>query len=371
MNATVLQQLGSDNWSMILSILFYIMFFLYLFTDLPQKAQFVRYERGVASRLSLIEGLIVESINKVKSYLSRLGIKDNSKFVDTTLENYFVIEPVSIEPTDIIRRLDHVITVNEQKFKNDLEKLAPELSIHTRNNIAISLSIASALYTVYKILRHYYLLGRKYENWVLLMQLYLMLPQLLRELIPYAKAIDGIVKGIPIGDSVGPLVAYKLIGNASRIDIEDDTVYSVVNIENRNVYVIKAKGPGSTVGRPGKAVAKIAEMLSYKVARIITIDAALKLEGEKTGLVAEGVGAAIGDPGPEKIEIERIAVKCNAPLDAVIVKMSNDEAIKPIKREIIDGVEKAYEIVLDIIKNRTKPGDNVIVVGIGNTVGVY
>ncbi|MEM4553013.1 MAG: DUF1512 domain-containing protein [Ignisphaera sp.] len=371
MDTVVLQQLGNDNWGMILSVLFYIMFFLYLFTDLPQKAQFVRYERGVASRLSLIEGLIVESINKVKSYLSKLGIKDNGKFVDATLENYFVIEPVSIEPTDIIKRLDHVITVNEQKFKNDLEKLAPELSIHTRNNIAVSLSIASALYTVYKILRHYYLLGRKYENWVLLMQLYLMLPQLLRELIPYAKAIDGIVKGIPIGDSVGPLVAYKLIGNASRIDIEEDTVYSVVNIENRNVYVIKAKGPGATVGRPGKAVAKIAEMLSYKVARIITIDAALKLEGEKTGLVAEGVGAAIGDPGPEKIEIERIAVKCNAPLDAVIVKMSNDEAIKPIKREIIDGVEKAYEIVLDIIRNRTKPGDNVIVVGIGNTIGVY
>lgn len=367
----VLQQITGDNWGILLTVLFYILFFLYFFTDLPQKAQLYRYERGVASRLVVVEGLVSEGVNKVKQYLSRLGIKDGGKFVDITLENYFVVEPVSIEPTDIIRRLDHVITVNEDKFKQDLKRLAPELSVHTRNNIAVSLAIASALYVIYKILRHYYLLGKKYENWVLLMQLYLIMPQLVRELTPYVRAIDGIVKGVPIGDGAGPLVAYKLAGMAPRIEVEEDTVYSMINIDGRNVYVIKAKGPGATVGKPGKAVAKIAEILSYKVSRIITVDAALKLEGERTGLAAEGTGAAIGDPGPEKIEIERVAVKCNAPLDAVIIKMSSDEAIKPIKREIVEGVEKAYQIVLDIIRNRTNLGDNVIVVGIGNTVGVY
>jgi hypothetical protein len=366
---TVFQQV--DNWNTILSLLVWVLFFLYFFTDLPQKTQFYRYERGVATRLALIEGLVSESVNKVKSYLAKLGIKNVDPFVNTTLENYFVIEPVSIEPIDIIKRLDHIITINEQKFKQDLERIAPSLSVHTRNNVAVSLAIASALYTIYKILRHYYYLGKKYENWVLLMQLYLIMPQLVRELMPYSRAIDGIIRGVPIGDSAGPMVAYKLMSTVPRIDIEEDTVYSVVSIENRNVYIVKAKGPGATVGKPGKAVAKLAEMLAYKVSRIITIDAALKLEGERTGLVAEGTGAAIGDPGPEKIEIERTAVKCGAPLDAIIIKMGSDEAIKPMKREILEGVEKAYQIVLDIIKNRTKPGDNIIIVGIGNTVGVY
>jgi len=367
---TIYQQV-LDNWNTVLSLLVWVLFFLYFFTDLPQKAQFYRYERGVATRLAMIEGLVGESINKVKTYLNKLGVKEADQFISSTLENYFVIEPVSIEPIDIIKRLDHVLTLNEQKFKQDLEKIAPHLSIHTRNNAAVSLALASALYTVYKILRHYYFIGKKYENWVLLMQLYLMMPQLVRELTPYSKAIDGIIRGIPIGDGAGPMVAYKLVSTAPRIDIEEDTVYSVINIENRNVYVIKAKGPGATVGKPGKAVTKLAEMLSYKVSRIITIDAALKLEGEKTGLVAEGTGAAIGDPGPEKIEIERTAVKCKAPLDAIIIKMSNDEAIKPMKHEIIESIEKAYKMVLDIIKNRTNPGDNIIVVGIGNTIGVY
>ncbi len=363
-------QSGGD-WNTILSALLWLVFMLYLLTDLPQKTQFMRYERGVAARLGVVEGLVKESISKVKSYLMKLGANNVDTLVGNTLENYFAIEPVSIEPIDIIKRLDHIITVNEDKFKSDLQKSMPNIGRHMLNNIAVSLAVTSALYTIYKILRHYYLIGKKYENWVLLMQLYLMLPQIVKELIPYAKAVETFAKGIPIGDSVGPMVAYRLAGLAPRIDVEEDTVYSVIEVEGRKVYVIKAKGPGATVGKPGKAVARVAEMLNYKVARIITIDAALKLEGEPTGLVAEGSGAAIGDVGPEKIEIERVAVKCGAPLDAVIVKMNNEEAIKPMSKEVAEGAEKAFQVVLEIIRNRTKPGDNVIVVGIGNTVGVY
>ncbi len=331
----------------------------------------MRYERGVAARLILIETLVKESINKVKNYLNRLGIKEPDNVINGVLDNYFVIEPVSIEPIDIIKRLDHMITNNEDKFKKDLEKFMPNVSRHTLNNVAVSLAIASALFIVFKILRHYYLLGKKYENWILLMQLYLQLPQLVKELIPYTKAIDGVFRGIPIGDSAGPMVAFKLASLSPRIDIDEDTVYSLINIEGRNVYIVKAKGPGATVGRPGKGVYKIAEMLSYNIARIITVDAALKLEGEQSGSISEGSGAAIGDPGPEKIEIERIAVKCGAPLDAVIIKMGIDEAIKPMSKEIADSIDKAYQKVLDIIKTRTKPGDNIIVAGIGNSVGVY
>ncbi|MEM0214065.1 MAG: DUF1512 domain-containing protein [Ignisphaera sp.] len=361
----------NNDWNNIISILFWLVFMLYFFTDLPQKTQFLRYEKGVAARLTVVEGLVKESISKVKTYLSKLGVSNADAIIGNSLENYFAIEPVSIEPTDIIKRLDHIITANEDKFKKDLQNSMPNIGRHMLNNIAVSLAVASALYTVFKILRHYYLLGKKYENWVLLMQLYLLLPQLLKELMPYVRAVDTFIKGVPIGDSAGPMVAYKLAGLAPRIDIEEDTVYSIVEIDGRKVYVVKAKGPGATVGRPGKAVAKIAEMLENRVARIITVDAALKLEGEPTGLVAEGSGAAIGDVGPEKIEIERTAVKCGAPLDAVIIKMSNDEAITPMTKEIADGVEKAYQKVLEIIRNRTKPGDNVIVVGIGNSVGVY
>ncbi len=367
----VAQLSTSSPLDQIISLIFMILLSLYFLTDIPQRLQFYRYSRAVAVRLAMLESLVNESLNKVKSYVAKLGVEDADTVIKNVVDNYFVIQPVDKEPTDIIRRLGHLIESNEFKFKTDLSRMLPKITRDTLNNIAVSLSIASALYIVYKTLRHYYLLGKKYENWILMMQLSIVLPQIIKQLTPYVRAIDGIARGIPIGDSVGPLVAYKLVGLSPRIEIVEDTVVSRVEIEGRNVYVIKARGPGATVGRPGKAVAKLVEDLGCNIARIITVDAAAKLEGEPTGEVAEGTGAAIGDPGPEKIEIERAAVKCGVPLDAVIVKMSDEEAIKPMSKEIAEAAEKAYQRVLEIIRSKTRPGDNVIVVGVGNSVGVY
>jgi len=366
-----MQMGGNSLVNQIISILFFVLFTIYFLTDIPQRVQFYRYSRSALSKLAMLEALVNEGIAKVRSYLAKIGVEKPHEFVLGFLDNYFTISPVDIEPTDIIRRMAHIIDTAEHKFKQDVAARLPNLSKHMINNIAVSLSIVSALHTVYKILRHYYLVGKKYENWLLLMQLSLLLPQIVKELSPYVKAIDAITRGIPIGDSVGPLVAFKLIGLSKREEIDEDTIVSEVNIEGRRVFVIKAMGPGATVGKPGRALAKLVERLSCRVDRIITVDAALKLEGEESGEIAEGAGAAIGDPGPEKIEIERVAVKCGAPLDAVVIKMSSEEAIKPMTKKLAEACEKAYNRVLEIIRNRTKPGDTVIVIGVGNSVGVY
>ncbi|MEM1703405.1 MAG: DUF1512 family protein, partial [Zestosphaera sp.] len=131
-----------------------------------------------------------------------------------------------------------------------------------------------------------------------------------------------------------------------------------------------AKGPGPTVGWPGEALEKLVESLECKISRVITIDAALKLESEKSGDVAYGVGAAIGDLGPEKIAMERITSKCSVPLDAVVVKMSNEEAINTMTKQIYEGVVKAADVVKNIILNKTREGETVVVVGVGNTLGI-
>ncbi len=355
----------------LVSLLLFILFTLYFLTDIPQRLQFYRYSRAVASRLLQLEAMVNDSIRKVRNYISRLGVSEPQNIVDRFINNYFMIEPVSIEPTDIIKRLDHIISTNEKKAKEDLRASMKHLTDDIINNLGVALAIASALYTVYKIYRHYYLLGRRYENWILLMQLAMILPQVTKELSHYVKAIDGIVRGTPIGDSVGPLVAFKLLGLSERREIVEDTVVGFTEIDGRKVYVIKAKGPGARVGKPGKALAKLAEELQCNIARVITVDAALKMEGEPSGLVAVGSGAAIGDLGPEKIEIERVTVKCGAPLDAVIVKMSSEEAINTINKDIQNAVDEAYNKVLEIIRTYTKPGDVVVVIGVGNSVGVY
>ena len=362
---------AGDVWNQILTLIITIVIILNFMTDLPQRAQTARYSRSAAQRLAQLEALVLEGKRRAARYLAKLGAPNSYDMVEEFSENFFRIQPVEIEPTDIIRRLDHIIRTQEKDAEAYVKARLSGISDAARRNAMVTLSIAGALHTVYKVLRHYYLIGRKYDNWVLLMQLSMLLPQYLKELVPYVKAIDAIMQGVPIGDGVGPMVANMLLGLSERREVVEDTVVGVTEVDGRRVYVIKAAGPGANVGKPGKAVAKVADELGCRITRIITVDAALKLEGEETGTVSEGAGAAIGDPGPEKIEIERTAVRCRAPLDAVIVKMSNEEAITAMKREIAEAARKAYEQVLRIIRSRTRPGDNVIVVGIGNTLGVW
>jgi len=99
------------------------------------------------------------------------------------------------------------------------------------------------------------------------------------------------------------------------------------------------------------------------------IDAALKLEGEKTGTVAEGVGAAIGGIGVEKFKIEEAATKYSVPLYAIIIKQSIAEAISTMKKEIVDSTSEVIRRIDRLLNNEMEEG-SVIIAGIGNTIGV-
>ena len=100
------------------------------------------------------------------------------------------------------------------------------------------------------------------------------------------------------------------------------------------------------------------------------IDAGLKLEGEKVGEIAEGIGAAIGGPGVDAYKIEESIVNYKIPLYAVIIKEDIGDAVSMMRKEISDSVDKAIERVKTVITERTKEGDTVIIVGVGNSIGV-
>jgi len=103
---------------------------------------------------------------------------------------------------------------------------------------------------------------------------------------------------------------------------------------------------------------------------IIMVDAALKLEGEKTGEVAEGIGAAIGGIGTERFKIEEEATKFGVPVYAIVVKQSILEAVTTMKKEIAEAADVVIDKIKRLIVERTKEGELVIVAGIGNTAGV-
>jgi Uncharacterized protein conserved in archaea len=360
-------------WIQALGQLLFIAFIIALFLGLNQRIQVYIWTRDIRSKLVILEGMAEEARRKTLDYLVRNNTK-NPELLLNKIVDFFIIEPVSIEPTDIIKRLDHLVNIRIARFKDEFEKAMPDSDPVTRSRAEVSAEITSALTLIQKIVKHYLLLGEKTKNWILIMQLQLLMPQILRIADSYRRALNDFLAGYPIGDSAGPLVALKLSNYSPNwVEVEHDTVVADIDFEGRKLILVKAKGPASTVGKPGTAVEKVVNELigkNVKPSLLLTVDAALKLEGEESGVIAEGVGAAIGDIGPEKIRFERISAEHKIPLRALIIKMSLEEAIQAMNKKIYEGVEKAVARARDIILAETKPGDAVIVAGIGNTNGV-
>jgi hypothetical protein len=151
-------------------------------------------------------------------------------------------------------------------------------------------------------------------------------------------------------------------------EIEQDTIVYETGLDGRNLLLVRAKGPGGSVGKPGLAVEKLIEQNSPSL--VVTVDAALKFEGEPSGEVAEGVGAAIGGPGVDRYHIEQSASRRHIPMIAIVVKMSNKEAISAMTQQVRLAVDEAIRRVKNTIQASSKSGDTVIVAGIGNTMGI-
>ncbi|NAZ38854.1 MAG: DUF1512 domain-containing protein [Acidilobus sp.] len=366
---------GSEisTWATLIVNILWVALLLLWLTGLGNWIQVYWYRADIRSKLTILGGLADEARKETLDYMNRNKAKDASSLLNRLLD-FFMIEPVEIEPTDIINRLRHLINIRDVRFKEVFNQVMPDSDEVTRSVASTAAEIASALNFIYKYVRHLLLFAEKTKNWYLILQLEIFMPQIIQIAQMYRKALDDFLYKVPVGDGAGSLVALRLAGfGAKWREVTEDTVVAESEFEGRRLLIIKARGPGSTVGRPGEAAEKaIREAIAQgrRVSLMITVDAALKLEGEETGEVAEGVGAAIGDPGPEKIRFERVATEYNIPLRAVIVKMGMDEAILAMNQHIYKGVENAVERVKQIIRSESREGDTVVVIGVGNTVGV-
>ncbi|MEL9908994.1 MAG: DUF1512 domain-containing protein [Desulfurococcus sp.] len=362
--------MDGDTASLIIQVIWLIMFFL-IITGLNQKIQMKIWVTDIRMKLDLIKGILEEDKQKTKAMLRNLGIQSPEPLIDRVIE-FFTIEPVEIEPVDIIKRMDHLIRTTDTTVRRLIEAEIPHVGKYERSLVETTLSIVGALHVIYKVVRHYLLTGEKENNWILIMQLQLQMPQILKYVNTYHEAFDAFATGKPIGDGIGPLVAYRLIESGKKISsrILDDTSITEVWYKDRRIYVVKAEGPGSNVGHPGAVINRLVDELKGSVDLMVTVDAALKLEGEKSGSIAEGVGAAIGDPGPEKIAIERAASKYGIPLRALVIKMDLREAITVMRKEIFEAADSTLKYLERIIEEHTKPYSTIIVAGIGNTMGI-
>ena len=335
---------------------------------------------GQRIQLQVTSGEIKKNIKKLQQYKEE-SKKELIEYVNKNLKptadpklkletylDYFTIMPVDMDPNGIVPKVRHLIRSREDYTRAHIKTLSTEMDEYQLSKIQTLLEIASTLQLLYKIVNHLYLTAKKQKNFPLILPLQMMLPFLMEEAEALKEAIPAFKKGQPVGDGIGPMVVGKLMVDTKKQPAAFQTVWSQKEYEGRELQLLKAEGPLATVGRPGDAVEYLISQKKPDV--IIMVDAATKLEGEDSATVAQGFGAAIGGIGTERFQIEEAATKNNIPVFAIVIKQSVKEAISGMTKEIADKAEEVRTSVFNMIKENTKPGQLVLLIGVGNTIGV-
>jgi len=226
------------------------------------------------------------------------------------------------------------------------------------------LRAAIGLRQIAKMLRHFVEMSKKFKNLQIAMLVQMQLPMIEKIAESELKGSQAFLNGWAVGDSIGPLVAAELVEKSKPV--AEDVVLGQATIEGRRCFVLRATGPSPHLGRIDEAIEKL--MARGKIDRVITIDAAQKLEGEATGSVAEGVGFAMGGFAQREM-IENALLEKKKPIDSIVVKVGMEDAIAPMKKEILDSVPATIEAVKDSVK-RTPRGGSVLIIGVGNSCGI-
>lgn len=361
-------QVGTD-WTGMVYNLIWILSFMLLFVY-GSRIQIYLSLRKIGGDLRKLERMKESSRIRLRQEIGKYGMDEATvkAQVDQLLTSV-MIEPVSLDPHGVVFKLNHILRTYENYFKSRVASLTPNADKVVRQNLSNLVEVGMALDYLYRYVRHLYSSAKKYNDLFAVVTLQMNLPLLMDSADAYYSSIDSFSKGEPIGDGLGPLVASKIIQSSPVKLVTEETVFTELTLDDRRLLVVKAEGPGGTVGRPGEAVEKLLELYP-DVSMVVTVDAALKLEGERSGEIAEGVGAAIGGPGVDRYMIEESATKKKVPMYAVVVKMSEKEAITQMKEELKKASDEAIARIRRLLADKTRPNSTVLLAGIGNTIGI-
>ncbi len=349
----------------------YIGFFMFTFF-FQAKLQAFKTTRHLSKALIKIGGMRDKAKKELIAALPKeiANDKATNARIDKLMQ-FFTIRPSTMDPKGVTHRFEHLLDNTDQRVKDEIKVIAPQANEQQLQNLQNIVEVTQELHKMYKFVRQYYIMGKKSGgSQFSMIEIEMRLPSILEEAEAYDAFTEAFKTGKPIGDGIGPLTVSKLMAPHEKFDLAQETVGAETTIDNRRVIALKAKGPGGTVGKTGDAIAKLLETQQGKVSLVIMVDAALKLEGEESGTVAEGVGPAIGGPGLEQFKIEEAAAKYKVPVYAVVVKQSIKEALAPMTPAIEKATDGVAVAIKRVIGERTKENDTVIIVGVGNTMGV-
>ena len=340
-----------------------------LFVFYGQRIQLIITSGDIKKKLGQLEQFRNDSRSALIEYIKKdLAVKDDITQKLDRIFDYFTIMPIDIDPNGIIPKIHRLIRSREDTTRKQIQLLLSEIDTMEITKIQNLLEIVTYLQLLHRIVRHLFLTAKKQNNYPLILPLQMMLPFIMEQAEALKDAIPAFKLGQPIGDGIGPLVVGEMMLDTKKQKAEFETVYSESKFEGRKLILLKAEGPLATVGRPAEAAEFLVE--KYKPNIIVMIDAALKLEGEDSGTVSQGFGAAIGGIGTDRFKIEELAIKFDIPIFSIVVKQSVKEAITLMKKEIANQTENIKSQVHEVITDNTTSDQTILVIGVGNTLGV-
>jgi hypothetical protein len=355
--------------STILNLVYMGVFVFFMFFS--QKIQALLMTRQVSRALTKLKIMRDKAKQAISTAIIDVGkpAGDPKPRLERLLQ-FFTIPPEGMDPAGVVQRLEHLFDTADTRIRDEIKAIAPGANESQLLNLQNLLEAAQTLNSLYRVVRHFYLLGKKEGTLYSTVQVQMQLPAIMEEAEAYLSFLDAFKQDKPIGDGAGALTASKIMAGQERREIAKEMVVAEITIDGRRVLATKAKGPGGAVGKVGDAVSNLIEANEGKVGLVVMVDAGLKLEGEDTGEVAEGIGAAIGGIGVDKYKIEEVATKYKVPVYAIIVKESLKEVLAPMNEPISRAVDTVVARLRTVLQERTKEGDTVIVVGVGNTLGI-
>ena len=359
--------IGDDFLSEMMMLIWILPIIIFVFYG--QRIQLIISSNEIKKDIDKLEKFKNDSRQKLIHYIKNtLNPKDDPvKKIDSFLE-YFTIMPVDLDPNGIIPKINHLVHSREDFTRLQVKSLFNEISDFELTKVHNLLEIATSLQLFHKITRHLYLTAKKQKNFPLILPLQMMIPFIMEEANALKDAVESMKNGQPMGDGIGPMVVGEMMLAVSKQNAAFETVWAKSEYEGRELLLVKAEGPNATVGRPGEAIENI--IPQKKPDLIIMIDAALKLEGENSASIAKGFGAAIGGIGTERFKIEDVATKNNIPILAIVVKQTINEAITLMSEDIAKQAKSVKTQIHEMIEENSKSGQIVMIVGVGNTLGI-
>jgi hypothetical protein len=338
-------------------------------------------------KLEKMKDFGVELIRKkIENHRSELiSDQDVKNFISTMLE-FFVIAPSEINRNYLFHKLQYLTAKKAERFKEKIKEFLPNIDTTSLSQISALLNTTTEIDDLFRKVRHNLIVGEKTKSYWFLLQSAAEITQTMLRAKAYRSALSTFTKTYPIGDSIGPLVVHEFIFEQKKKQGISPVSHQIfgefyaqeISYHNRTCVCMRAKGPEINIGHPGMAVKTYFEKnpeFIPTISLIITIDAISRKEGERAGTVAQGLGVALGSGKSEnldKYQIENIALNRNPSisLEAIVCRQSFEEAVSPMIEPIRNAVPIIIRKLKQIIRTQTRENDRIIIIGIGNAIGV-